>query len=248
MFAVVGTRTPSEYGVAATIDICRELVRAGIVLTSGLAAGLDSVAHKVSVSEGAPTVAVLGNGVDFFYPMSNRVLQETIAQNGAVVSEYLPDEKPTKYSFLQRNRIIVGLCYGVLIGEARRRSGTMNTAVHAAEAGREIFAVPGNIFSPLSVGTNLLIRDGATLVSEAADILRCYGFIEEPFDKKIQKFEDISPEAKIILSKITFVPIGAEELCLALEMPTGRILAALSELEIAGRILQSSGRLFVLKG
>ena len=160
-FAIVGTRRPSAYGVEATASIAGELARAGVALVSGLATGLDSESHKAAVQAGAPTVACIAFGHDQCYPAANRTLKGVIERQGLVLSEYPPGTPPQRGYFLQRNRLIAGLSRGLCVAEARRRSGTMNTVAAALAAGRDVFSVPGSIFSPLCEGTNQLLREGA---------------------------------------------------------------------------------------
>ena len=174
-FAIVGTRRPSAYGVEATASIAGELARAGVALVSGLATGLDSESHKAAVQAGAPTVACIAFGHDQCYPAANRTLKGVIERQGLVLSEYPPGTPPQRGYFLQRNRLIAGLSRGRCVAEARRRSGTMNTVAAALAAGRDVFSVPGSIFSPLCEGTNQLLREGAVPAVSGADILLWYG-------------------------------------------------------------------------
>lgn len=174
-FAIVGTRRPSAYGVEATASIAGELARAGVALVSGLATGLDSESHKAAVQAGAPTVACIAFGHDQCYPAANRTLKGVIERQGLVLSEYPPGTPPQRGYFLQRNRLIAGLSRGLCVAEARRRSGTMNTVAAALAAGRDVFSVPGSIFSPLCEGTNQLLREGAVPAVSGADILLWYG-------------------------------------------------------------------------
>lgn len=170
--AIVGTRKPTAYGQEVAMRFARDLARKGVVIVSGLALGVDAIAHKAALDEGGATVAVLGNGLHKIYPHTNRALGERILnENGAIVSEYEKGVEALPYHFLQRNRIVSGLSDAVLIVEAAKRSGTLNTAMHALEQGREVFAVPGNITSPLSAGCNALLRQGATPATCVEDIL-----------------------------------------------------------------------------
>ena len=170
--AIVGSRKPTRYGKEVTAKLSADLAKAGITIISGLALGIDSLAHKAALEAGGETIAVLGNGLNKIYPSSNRDLAEKIIQNkNAILSEYQPAEAALPYHFLERNRIVSGLADAVLVVEAAKRSGTLNTVSHALEQGKEIFAVPGNITSPLSEGCNNLIKQGATPVQSATDIL-----------------------------------------------------------------------------
>jgi DNA processing protein len=175
LIAIVGTRRPSAYGVEATERIAKGLAQAGAVLVSGLAAGLDSEAHRAAVKTDTPTIACIAFGHDKCYPASNRTLKGLIERQGLVLGEYPPGTDIHRSYFLQRNRIIAGLCHGICVAEARRVSGTMNTVAAALEYGRDVFSVPGSIFSPLCEGTNALLRQGAIPATCAQDVLEWYG-------------------------------------------------------------------------
>lgn len=174
--AIVGTRKPTRYGVEVTTKFAGELARRGIIIVSGLALGVDALAHRACLEAEGTTVAVLANQLPHIQPSTNRALgEQIIARGGAIISEHSVDE-PTpyvvgKWSFLERNRLVSGLADAVLITEAAARSGTLNTAAHALAQGREVFVVPGNITSPMSAGCNALIRQGATPVTSVDDIL-----------------------------------------------------------------------------
>ena len=170
--AVVGTRRPTEYGYRVTTELCTELAVRGVTVVSGLALGIDARAHKATLDAGGRTVAVLGNGLDTVYPRENRRLSERIVEDGgAVVSEFPLGARPEASNFPRRNRIISGMTLGTLITEASETSGTRWTVYHALEQNREIFCVPGNIYSDASKLTNRLIREGAKLVCDVSDIL-----------------------------------------------------------------------------
>ena len=170
--AVVGTRRPTDYGYRATADLCAALAGRGITVVSGLALGIDSRAHKSTLDAGGRTVAVLGNGLDTVYPRENlRLAERIVAEGGAVVSEFALGVRPEASNFPRRNRIISGMTLGTLITEAGETSGTRWTVYHALEQNREIFCVPGSIYSETSKLTNRLIREGAKLVSNVGDIL-----------------------------------------------------------------------------
>ena len=172
--SVVGSRSMTVYGQMCATRLSYELAKAGALIVSGMAKGIDSAAHRGALKAGKPTVAVFGCGVDVVYPSENQYLYEDIIATGAVVSEYPPETRPDRAHFPARNRIISGLSVGVLIVEAPAGSGALITANLAAEQGRDVFAVPGNIDSPSSFGTNSLIRDGAMLASCGNDIIREY--------------------------------------------------------------------------
>lgn len=170
--AIVGSRKPSQYGREVTEKLASELARAGVVVVSGLALGVDSIAHRAALEVHGTTLAVLAHGLDTVYPSSHKALAKQIIEGGgALISEYEPGISPMAYRFLERNRIISGIADGVLIVEAATRSGSLSTATHALNQNKEVFAVPGNITSPQSSGCNALIRQGAIPVTKVEDIL-----------------------------------------------------------------------------
>lgn len=175
--AVVGARRASDYGKSAAYKLSMELAVRGITIVSGLARGIDSCAHQGCLDVEGITIAVMGSGFKHIYPPQNKRLFEAICSNGCVVSEYMPDMPPYAGNFPKRNRIISGISKGVIIVEAGEKSGSLITARLALEQGRDVFAVPGNIFSPSSQGTNSLIKDGAKPVTCVEDILEEYGVI-----------------------------------------------------------------------
>ena len=170
--AIVGTRKPTAYGKEVAQKIAGDLASRGVLIVSGLALGIDSIAHRAALEVGQPTIAVLANGVDKPYPASHAGLAKQIIESGgALISEYKPGTPPLPHQFLARNRIVSGLSQAVVVIEAAIRSGTLSTVNHALDQGREVFAVPGNITSPLSAGCNQLIKQGATPVTSSKDIL-----------------------------------------------------------------------------
>ena len=172
--AVVGTRSCTPYGVASAETLSHRLAKQGALIVSGLAKGIDSAAHRGALRAGGFTAAVLGNGHDVIYPAENGPLYADIAAAGVILSEYPPGTRPERQNFPARNRIISGLCLGTIVVEAPARSGALITAETALEQGRDVFAVPGPIDSPSSVGCNRLIRDGAFLAADSWDVLREY--------------------------------------------------------------------------
>ncbi len=173
--AMVGARRPSAYGVEVMKTMGRGIAMGGAIIVSGLAAGLDSHAHKAALAVNGPTIACIAFGHDICYPAANQKLMDIIERYGAIISEYPPGTEPKKPYFLHRNRIIAGFSHGLVVVEARSHSGTMSTVNFAADYGRDVFAVPGSVFSPLSSGTNATIREGAYLAASAADVLGVYG-------------------------------------------------------------------------
>lgn len=170
--AIIGTRKPTPYGKEVAYRLAFALAQKGIVVVSGLALGIDSIAHRGALEAGGTTLAVLANSVDHIYPRNHKALAEQIiASGGAILSEYEPPTEARDFQFLARNRIVSGLSDAVVIVEAAARSGTLNTAGHAVGQGREVFAIPGNITSPLSAGCNALLKQGAYPATRAEDIL-----------------------------------------------------------------------------
>lgn len=170
--AIVGTRKPSSYGKEVTQQLSYDLAKKGIVIISGLALGVDGIAHRAAIEAGGATIAVLANGLPQIYPATHKDLADQIIQSGgAILSEHEPETAARSYQFLQRNRIVSGLSDAIIITEAAARSGTLNTAMHALEQGKEVFVVPGNITSPLSTGCNTLLKQGARPVTSVDDVL-----------------------------------------------------------------------------
>lgn len=177
--AVVGSRRATQYGLDTSAKLAFGMSGYGITVSSGMARGIDTYAHKGAIKAGGRTIAVLGCGLDRAYPPENKRLMQQICENGAVISEFLPGTPPLAYNFPARNRIISGISLGVIIVEASEKSGSLITTDYALEQGREVFAVPGNIDSLNSVGTNRLIRDGAKIVTDIYDVLDELGINHE---------------------------------------------------------------------
>jgi len=215
----------------------RELAAAGLVVVSGLARGIDGEAHRGALESGGPTVGVLGCGIDRDYPAANASLSRRMEDGGLVVSEYEAGVEPAPWRFPARNRIIAGLCEAVVVVEARERSGALITADFALEEGREVFAVPGEITSALSAGSNALLRLGATPLTESGDVLEALGIeradaTEDP---------DVSEAAKCVLGLVRDAPSGADELVARASLEAGAVSVALTELELAGLVASADG-------
>lgn len=246
--AVVGTRKPTPYGSNAAEDLSAGLAEAGFTVVSGMARGIDTIAHIGSIKAGGRTVAVLGSGIDVPYPPENAGLMKKIADSGCVVSEFPPGTKPLKENFPSRNRIISGLSLGVAVVEATRNSGSLITACFALEQNREVFAVPGNINSPNSEGTNDLIRKGARLIQKPEDIIEelapvLKGFIKRKKDKPGIIMTD---EDKKICSILSGEPVHIDIISRETAMPAARALAILLNLELRGIVKQTDGKRFYL--
>ncbi|MEG2769555.1 MAG: DNA-processing protein DprA [Oscillospiraceae bacterium] len=248
---VVGSRNPSAYGVEVAKVICKDLANAKSILVSGLAAGLDSEAHKAALGVGVQTVAVIGTAIDECYPAANFTLRSLIEKNGVVISEYPIGTKGFPSYFVLRNRIIAGISRGLCVIEAKKRSGTMSTVNFALDFDRDIFAVPGSIFSSLSEGTNYLISQGATPVCSAADILTEYGInikgkpLDEVAQVAMPKLEGIALQ---IFSVLTAKPQGLAEICEKAKITPSQCLAQLTMLEMDGLAKQLAGRQFIKGG
>jgi len=170
--AIVGSRKPTSYGKEVTFNLAYKLAQKGVIIVSGLALGIDAIAHKAAIEAGGTTIAVLANGLDSIYPASHRQLaQKIIDSGGALISEYPPGTPARDFQFLARNRIVSGISDAVIVTEAASRSGTLATVAHALEQNREVFAVPGNITSPMSIGPNRLLQQGAHPVTTPDDVL-----------------------------------------------------------------------------
>jgi DNA processing protein len=246
--AIVGTRSPSSYGKQTTEKIVARLVEEGVVVVSGFARGIDTTAHAETVKRGGQTIAVLGCGLDILYPFENKLLAEKIVKNGALISEFPFGTKPDAVNFPRRNRIISGLALGTIIVEAREKSGALITANLALEQNREVFAIPGSIFSPLSLGPHRLIQEGAKLVTSLEDIFDEIPVQTELFKKEEYKpidEEKISAEEKRILQQLSRDPIHIDQLATEAGMPSGPLLSILLHLEFAGFVKQLPGKMFV---
>jgi DNA processing protein len=227
--AVVGARACSPYGSQVARLLGRELAAAGIVVVSGLARGIDGEAHRGALETAGNTVAVLGCGIDRDYPAAHTELARKIAERSLLVSEYEPGVEPAPWRFPARNRIIAGLCAATVVVEARKRSGALITADFALEEGREVFAVPGEITSALSAGTNALLRTGATPLTCVEDVLEALG---------IERRQREEAEAHPLLD---LLPASIDELVRKSGLPASELAAALAELELSGRVFEGEG-------
>jgi len=234
--AIVGARACSPYGAQVARDCGRELGAAGLVIVSGLARGVDGHAHRGALEAGGDTVAVLGCGIDRDYPASHRDLAGRIAGAGLVVSEYALGVEPAPWRFPARNRIIAGLAAVTVVIEAREASGALITADLALEEGREVFAVPGEITSALSAGTNALLRLGATPLTSTRDVLESLG-IEPPAPIQPR----LGDAAQAVLERLRDAPASADALARATHLDAGAAAAALLELELAGLASEAEG-------
>jgi DNA processing protein len=235
--AVVGARSCSAYGAQVARAVARDLAAAGVAVVSGLARGVDGEAHRGALESGGQTIAVLGCGIDRDYPRSHAELARRIAASGAVVSEYPAGVEPAPWRFPARNRIIAGLSLATVVVEARERSGALITADFALELGRDVFAVPGEITSALSAGTNDLLRQGAAPLTAVRDVFEALG-IETQSSAPAAA---VSNAAAALLVLLGDGAAGADELVRASGFSSAEVAAALVELELAGLAAQADG-------
>jgi DNA processing protein len=234
--AVVGARSCSSYGRSVARSLGRELAAAGLVVVSGMARGIDGEAHRGALDAGGVTAAVLGCGIDRDYPAAHAELARRICERGLIVSEYEPGVEPAPWRFPARNRIIAGLCGATVVVEARERSGALITADFALEEGRDVLAVPGEITSALSAGTNALLRLGATPVTCAGDVLELFGLAPaEP------EAASLGTAAQALLERLRDGALTADELVRASGVDPAEAAAALIELELARRVALEDG-------
>jgi DNA processing protein len=245
--AIVGSRSPTTSGRETAEQFAHYLCQRGLTITSGLASGIDAASHRGAVRELGGTVAVLGNGIDIVFPRNHAQLSAEIIEHGILVSEYAPGVEPQKYFFPARNRIIAGLSYGTLVVEATRRSGSLITAKQAMDNGREVFAIPGSIHNPLARGCHWLIRQGAKLVEEAADIL-----VELAPQLQLDGIDFAPPTAapdaavestyandagyRNLLKALEFSPLSITELSERAELTTAELSSMLLILELEGLV------------
>ena len=268
--AMVGSRTPTHYGKDNAQAFAQYLAKHGITVTSGLALGIDAVSHQGALDAGGHTIAVIGTGLDIMYPAKNRSLAERIVEQGLIVSEFPIGVKPQAQNFPRRNRIISGLSLGTLVVEAALQSGSLVTAQHALEQGREVFAIPGSIHSPLAHGCHRLIRQGAKLVETAADILeelapQLQSYLGINFDqtetqatkpvkplsflKSIEAQENteertapaLDPEEQQILATIGLEPVPIDQIVIQTGLTTDVVSSMLLMLELQGYIAACGG-------
>ncbi len=264
--AVVGSRAASSYGRRVAADIASGLATEGFCVVSGLALGIDSAAHRSCLDSGGQTVAVTGSGINVIYPARNRKLARQISEQGAVITEFPPDVHPEPRNFPRRNRIISGLSAGVIVVEAGHRSGSLITASMALEQGREVMAVPGSIYSFNSAGTHWLIRQGAALVTCAADVTEALGWHgagEVKVRQKTLAFDDtvrdmgpagegkerfdvssLSEKERLIFENIEHEPVHIDELCAICSISASEAAGLLVQLELKGIVSALPGQMY----
>jgi DNA processing protein len=250
--AVVGSRRPSVYGKVVAEQLSRGLSEAGVTIISGLARGIDSVAHLKTLEHGGRTIAVLGSGLSHMYPPENRQLAERVSRQGAIVSEFSMRTKPDRLNFPLRNRTISGLSLGTVVVEAGERSGALITAQWALEQGREVFAVPGNVTAPTSRGANRLIKMGAKLVEGVEDILEEFPqyalggkHTQTPESNTLCQADSTPDESRILALLDAAEARHIDRIIEQANFPTSMVSALLLKLELEGKVTQLPGKLFL---
>ena len=247
-FAVVGTRRFSPYGKQVALEMAGDLAEAGLIIVSGLAPGIDTFAHTATVERRKRTIAVLGTGVDekSIYPQSNlKLAQKILETGGALISEYPPDQRGTQFTFPQRNRIISGLSLGILVVEAKQKSGALITAHYAFEQNRKVFAIPGPIHSLNSKGCHYLIKRGAKLVESANDILKDLNL---PLKELSSFYEGETEEENLILNVLKEEVLDIDKIIEKTKLSAAKVASTLAILEIKGKVRNLGGNTFALKG
>ena len=250
LIGIVGSRRPTRYGLDVARVLAAELVRARIGVVSGGAYGIDAAAHRGVLDENGTTVAILGTGIDLVYPAVHRGMFEEIAQTGACVTEFAPGEPPKRENFPVRNRLISGMSLGIVVVEAGEKSGALITTRYALEQDREVFAVPGSIFSEMSVGPNRLLRNGAKLVSGVEDILEeitgqmapdgVQGML--PFERQMSELPPLSGDAETVFGLLGGSSSSVDDLIERSGLTAARMLEILMKLELSGHIVQLPGQ------
>ncbi len=244
--AVVGTRRATIYGREVTERLVTELVRNHITVVSGLARGIDSIAHRTALESGGRTIAVFACGLDEVYPPENVKLAQSIIEQGALVSEHPPGTRPKKEHFPLRNRIMSGLSLGVLVIEGDVDSGAMITANRALEQNREVFAVPGSILSPTSRGTNRLIKEGAKLVNDVQDILEELNLTMIPRQMEMREIVPENETESLIVKYLSHEPTHIDEVCRSSSLPIATVSSTLAMMELKGIVRQTGGMNYIL--
>jgi len=244
--AIVGTRSPDPYGQTVTAIFTRELAMNGFTIISGLARGIDTIAHKEALKAGGRTIAVIGSGLDYIYPPENKELTKSIVESGAVISEFPPGTPPMRENFPRRNRLISGLSRGVLITQAPRRSGALITALLALEQGKEVFAVPGPIKNFRSCGTHYLIKQGAKLSETLEDLLEELAPHTLPKQLEIKSSAEMPTQLeKQVLEVLGTQPLHFEELLSLVSMETAKLCSLLVSLELKGLVKRFPGNYYI---
>jgi DNA processing protein len=243
--AIVGTRGVTAYGRQITAELASSLARRGVTVVSGLARGVDAEAHKACLAAGGRTLAVLGCGLDQIYPPEHRQLADRVISSGALISDYAPGTAPDGVNFPPRNRIISGLSLAVIVVEAGERSGALITAEFAAEQGREVFAVPGNINAPKSAGTNRLIHQGARPLLSVEDVLEALDLTSLSQHRAARTVLPKDEVESRLLSVLGKEPVHVDEIRDQVSMPIEKVTATLALMELKGMVRQVGGMHYV---
>lgn len=247
--AIVGSRKATSYGKWACEKFTKELVDLGITIVSGLASGIDTIAHRTTIDHGGKTIGVLGNGIDIIYPKRNHSLYKDMEESGAIITEFPPGTPPMAFNFPQRNRIISGLSRGVIVIEAQEKSGSLITAHHALDQGKDVFALPGNINSIFSSGTNKLIKDGAKPLLDIDDIIEEIIELQEMIllkNKKEINYLNYSETEIKIIKIIEESPMHSDTIAYKVGIDISTVTGILTVLELKGVIKELSGRVFTI--
>lgn len=247
--AIVGSRKATSYGKWACEKFTKELVDLGITIVSGLASGIDTIAHRTTIDHGGKTIGVLGNGIDIIYPKRNHSLYKDMEESGAIITEFPPGTPPMAFNFPQRNRIISGLSRGVIVIEAQEKSGSLITAHHALDQGKDVFALPGNINSIFSSGTNKLIKDGAKPLLDIDDIIEEIIELQEMIllkNKKEINYLNYSETEIKIIKMIEESPMHSDTIAYKVGIDISTVTGILTVLELKGVIKELSGRVFTI--
>lgn len=247
---IVGTRNPTEYGKRWTVELVRALVSHGFTIVSGMAAGIDTVAHRACLEANGRTIAVLGTGVDTVYPYSNRGLYRQLIERGAIFSEYPAQTQPNRGHFPARNRIIAGLCRAVVIIEAPQRSGALITARFANEFGRDVYVLPGSLDNPQSLGCLSLLNSGAHVILGSKHLLEMLGMMPnlDPISlPNVKPQPELKPELEQIYRAISHESVALDTIVEHTGLNPERVLSALFELELMDTIVQLPGMRYRLK-
>jgi DNA processing protein len=243
--AIVGTRRVTAYGRQVTAEIAGALAHSGVTVISGLARGVDAVAHQSALDAGGRSLAVLGNGVDRVYPAEHRLLADRLAKSGALISDYAPGTPPEAINFPPRNRIISGLSMAVVVVEAGERSGALITANFAAEQGKEVFAVPGNIHVPQSAGTNRLIQQGAHPFLSVQDMLESLDLTLVSEQRSMRKAIPADEFEARLLGMLAEQPLHVDDISQQADLPIAMVTSTLALMELKGMVRQVGGMQYI---
>lgn len=243
--AVVGTRKMTSYGKQVTQEVSRALARNGITVVSGLARGVDGTAHRSALDAGGRTLAVLGCGVDRVYPPEHRKLAEATISNGALISDYSPGTPPDGINFPPRNRIISALSLAVIVIEASKRSGALITAAFAAEQGREVFSVPGNIYAPQSKGSNILVQQGARVLLNVQDVLETMNLAMVNEHREARQVLPSDKKEAALYKVLSDEPHHVDEIHKAVKLPIDEVSSTLALMELKGLVRHVGGMKYV---